>query len=292
MLAAKSGRLVAVKPSGRSPEPRAATRWAEALGAWAIPPEILAKATASPWGFPPGILERRADRSRGLDTPSTRMAREALPDRGSVLDVGCGPGAASLPLTDRASALTGVDTDPQALKEFRTRAEAAGVQVTTIEGRWPDVAERAPVVDVTVCNHVAYNVPDLARFALGLTEKTRARVVLELTLVHPRAHLNHLWMHFHGLPRPSGPTADDAVDVLEEAGLEIHREDWTAAEPSTWFPSIEEAVAWTARALCLNHDRQDELRALVEPDLLRTDGTVAELPRPRATVWWRGGAAP
>ncbi|MEO6795624.1 MAG: methyltransferase domain-containing protein [Candidatus Dormibacter sp.] len=268
----------------------AATRWAEELKAWAIPPEILAQVTASPWDFPPGILERRADRSRGLDTPSTRMARETLPARGSVLDVGCGPGAASLPLTDRASALTGVDTDPQALQAFRNRAEAAGVKIATIEGRWPDVADRAPVSDVTVCNHVAYNVEELGSFARRLTEKTRARVVLELTLVHPRAYLNELWMHFHKLPRPSGPTADNAVAVLEEAGLKVHRQNWTPSQPNTWFPSIEEAVAWTARALCLNPDRHAELQALVEPHLLRIDGTVAQPPRPRATVWWAGTA--
>ncbi len=282
-------RLMPVTEASRS-RPSAAARWAAELQEWAIPPEILAQAAASPWEFPPGILERRADRSQGLQTPSVRLAREALPERGSVLDVGCGPGAASLPLTDRASALTGVDTDPRALKEFRTRAEAARMQVTTIEGRWPDVADRAPVVDVTVCNHVAYNVPDLASFALRLTEKTKARGVLELTLVHPRAYLNELWMHFHKLPRPSCPTADDAEAVLSEAGLTVHRQDWTPTEPNTWFASLEEAVAWTARALCLNSHRHAELRRLIEPDLLRVDGMLAQPRRPRATIWWAGTA--
>ena len=164
------------------------------------------------------------------------------------------------------------------------------MQVTTIEGRWPDVADRAPVVDVTVCNHVAYNVPDLASFALRLTEKTKARGVLELTLVHPRAYLNELWMHFHKLPRPSCPTADDAEAVLSEAGLTVHRQDWTPTEPNTWFASLEEAVAWTARALCLNSHRHAELRRLIEPDLLRVDGMLAQPRRPRATIWWAGTA--
>ncbi len=273
----------------RTPGLRAA-RWAKDLEAWAIPPEILAQAPLSPWEFPPGILERRADRSRGTHTPSTRAAREALPDQGSVLDIGCGAGAASLPLADRADSLIGVDTDPRALTEFRTRAEAAGVKTITLEGRWPDIADRAPVVDVAVCNHVAYNVPNLTAFAQRLTEKTRSRVVIELTAVHPRAYLNELWLHFHKRARPTRPTADDAEAVLREVGLEVHREDWTPPEPNTLFASTDEAIAWTARAVCLNSDRLDELRRLVEPGLRRVDGMVAEPPRPRVTLWWAGGA--
>ena len=273
----------------RTPGLRAA-RWAKDLEAWAIPPDILAQAPVSPWEFPPGILERRADRSRGTRTPSTRAAQEALPDKGSVLDIGCGAGAASLPLADRAASLIGVDTDQRALNEFRTRAEAAGVKTVTIEGRWPDIADRAPIVDVAVCNHVAYNVPDLTAFALRLTEKTRSRVVMELTVVHPRAYLNELWLHFHKLARPTRPIAHDAEAVLREAGLEVHREDWMPSEPNTLFSSTDEAVAWAARALCLNRDCLGELRRLVEPALRRVDGMVAEPPRPRVTLWWAGAA--
>jgi 2-polyprenyl-3-methyl-5-hydroxy-6-metoxy-1,4-benzoquinol methylase len=267
-----------------------AAQWAGNLADWAIPPEILAQATASPWDFPPGVFERRADRAITRSTASTRAAREALPKQGSVLDVGCGAGAASLPLAELAARLVGVDTDARSLNEFRIRAEGRRVLVSIIQGRWPDVADQAPTVDVVVCNHVAFNVPDLVAFAHGLSEKARARVVLELTLVHPRAYLNDLWMHFHNLPRPTRPTADDAEAVLREAGLAINREDWTPSEPGTWFASIEEAVAWTGRAVCVTDSRLDELRSIIEPGLLQIDGMVAQPPRPRATIWWPGAA--
>src|SRR5438270_880841 len=144
-----------------SPSASSAKLWAKALAEWAIPPEILARAPVSPWEFPPGVLERRAD-------------------------------------------------------------------------------------------------------------------------------LNHLWLHFHGLARPARPTADDAEAVLREAGLEVERQDWTPSDPSTWFETLEEAAGWTARALCLSGERRDELTRLIEPDLLRLDGMVAQAPRPRATIWWKG----
>ena len=269
----------------------AAAQWARDLEQWAIPAAILAQASASPWDFPPGVFERRADRAITRSTPSTVAAMEALPEAGSVLDVGCGAGAASLPLADLAARLVGVDIDARSLNEFRIRAEGRRVLVSIIQGRWPDVADQAPTVDVVVCNHVAYNVPDLVAFAHGLTKKACSRVVVELTLVHPRAYLNNLWMRFHQLQRPTRPTADDAEVVLREAGLAIHREDWTPSEPGTWFESVEEAVAWTGRAVCLTDNRLDELRSIIEPGLLRVDGMVAQPPRPRATIWWPGAAS-
>src|SRR5207302_224166 len=80
--------------------------------------------------------------------------------------------------------------------------------VTTIEGAWPDVADRAPGGDVVVCHHVVYNVPDLVSFAQRLTDHAWRWVVVELTAQHPMSVLNDLWQHFHGLTRPTTPTAD------------------------------------------------------------------------------------
>src|SRR2546426_789904 len=69
-----------------------------------------------------------------------RRSLEALPEGGSILDVGCGAGAASLPLSSRAGELIGVDTSNEMLDAFRERAERGGVAVRTIAGHWPEVA--------------------------------------------------------------------------------------------------------------------------------------------------------
>ncbi|HEX2266853.1 MAG TPA: class I SAM-dependent methyltransferase, partial [Actinomycetota bacterium] len=92
----------------------AAQQWGESLEKWAIPGDILTAAPESPWGFPAGLFARRADHAHAAKepSPSNRRALEALPERGSVLDVGCGGGAASLPLASRTSHLIGVDPSP------------------------------------------------------------------------------------------------------------------------------------------------------------------------------------
>lgn len=269
----------------------AAERWAQALATWAIPPAILASAPASPWGYPTRVFARRADDLPAVATPSTGRALEALPEGGTVLDVGCGAGASSLPLAARSSHLIGVDSSQGMLRAFQARGEEAGVAITTIEGSWPSVADETPVADVVVCHHVAYNVPDLAPFAQRLTDHARHRVVMELTAQHPLSPLNDLWLHFHNLVRPTEPTADDAVGVLREVGIKPEIARWDSAAQGWSGPSAyEDLVAWTRRRLCLPPERDREIAAILRPQVITQDGGVNLPPRPVVTLWWDGTA--
>src|SRR5512132_916194 len=172
----------------------ALARWRDQLEGWVIPPEILAAAPESPWGFPVGLFRSRAHRAEsGPPTPSNTEAARHLPAGGSVLDVGAGGGAASLPLAGTAGRLVGVDALPEMVAAFLAAARAAGVDAEGVEGGWQEVAGRVGPADVVVCHHVLYNVADLAPFALALTGHARRRVVAELTDRHPLAGLRPLW---------------------------------------------------------------------------------------------------
>ncbi|MHB8507104.1 MAG: class I SAM-dependent methyltransferase [Candidatus Dormibacteria bacterium] len=265
----------------------AALRWRAALAGWAIPPTILAATEESPWTLPTGLFEQRADRALQAKSPSVDAALQWLPEGGTVLDVGCGPGAASLPLGQRAGRLIGVDVSSNFLAEFRARGERLVGEVVTVEGAWPDVAPDVEVADVVVCANVAYNVPELAGFALALTDHARLRVVLELTLHHPMSPLNDLWLHFHGLRRPDSPTADDCERVLQEAGIEAQRTDWIPPGPP---PRLERAemVAWTRRRLCLPPDRAAEVEAAMVRWLQTSQDGATLAARPAVTFDWAG----
>ena len=255
----------------------AARRWAEGLAAWAVPEEILAAAPQSPYGFDVGLFARIADEALECETPSHRVAREALPGGGSVLDVGCGGGAASLPLAPPAALLVGLDQSSEMLGAFAERAEARAVAHRTIEGAWPDVADHAPVVDVVVCHNVFYNVGDLMPFVQRLTEHARAGVVVQLTEHHPLSWLNPFWKEMHGVDRPDGPTTDHAAAVVREAGFDPSVQRWEL--PMSAARTAEELVAFARRRLCVGPERDPEIRELMAryppPEL-----------RPCATLWW------
>ena len=268
-------------------------RWRAQLEAWAIPEEILAAAPESPWGFPVGLFRARAERAGAgsRPTPSNREAARWLPPGGGVLDVGAGGGAASLPLAGVAGRVVGVDESSAMMEAFLAAAAGAGLRAEGVQGRWPQVAGRVGPADVVVCHHVLYNVADLAPFAAALTDHARRRVVVELTDRHPLVGLTPLWRRFHGLERPSGPTAGDAAAALDALGLDPRRQDWESGD-RLGFDRFEELVAFTRRRLCLPADRDAEVaEALLEAGTREVGGVwVGAGPRRVSTLSWAGSA--
>ena len=208
---------------------------------------------------------------------------------GTVLDVGSGAGAGSLPLIAWASAVTAVDNEPRMLEAFAERA--AGVRdpagpplcVNTVLGTWPDVAARVDVADVVVCHHVLFNVADVVPFVAALTAAARAQVVVEVPPLHPMSWLNPLWLRFHGLRRPDGPTVDDLVAVLHEQGVRALTVDrWARAEAETLPPA--QRVELVTRQLCLPPEREPEVAA-------ELDAMPRTTMRRLVTLSWPGAAS-
>jgi SAM-dependent methyltransferase len=204
-----------------------------------------------------------------------------------VLDVGCGGGATSLPLAGHAGVLIGVDAQEDMLEGFLANARAVGAVAETVHGGWPDVAERIAPVDVAVAGHVLYNVADLAPFVRGIAAVSRHRVVFELTERHPLHWMNDLWLRFHGLERPSGPAATDALDALVESGLDPRIERWGTTPRAGGFARRADAIALVRRRLCLSPSRDDELGRALGPRLLERGGLWSAGPSEQslATIW-------
>jgi SAM-dependent methyltransferase len=257
----------------------ATDQWRAELAAWAIPPEIEAAAPESPWGFPVALFHAEA---ASPQTPSRDRALEVLPDGGTVLDVGCGGGAAGLALVPPASLVIGVDEGADLLEDFRTSADARGITHREVHGTWPAVADAVPDADVVVCHHVLYNVAELEPFVTALSAHARRRVVVELTAEHPLVISRDLWRHFHGIERPTGPSAALAVDVLRELGLQPTSAAWQ--RPPRDVPR-EAYVQLNRRRLCLPATADEEIDRVMG----RTDW-----PRDVVTIWWdvtrRGGS--
>lgn len=256
----------------------AADRWRQELASWAIPDHIRNAAPSFPYRMDPELF--RPNPVADAHSLATQRALDALPpdlDGASALDIGCGGGAAAMALADRLRSVTGVDQSPEMLALFAEEAAARGLACRTIQGTWPAPIAEAGKADVVLCHHVAYNVADLIRFVQGLDAVAERRVVMELTLTHPQTSNAPLWREFWDLERPSGPTADDAVAVIREAGIDATTEIGGAGSLRAEAPLSARSVT-AARMLCLGPERLDEV-----------ERAISRLPprsQDRAVIWW------
>lgn len=252
--------------------------WARALSEWAIPPEILEQADETPWIHPPALFEVPE-----IITPtiSHTRAKEAMPVDGTVLDIGCGGGVAAFALTPPAAHVIGVDTQSEMLEMFASTAQIRGVACEIFQGLWPQISATVPMADVVVSHHVVYNVTEIEPFLKELTSHARKRVVLELPIHHSLTHMSSAWKHFWNLDRPTSPTAEDLLQVLEEMGVAAHREYWSG--PIRVSGELERDSEFMRIRLCLPSARLPEVRDYLLANPLPTE-------RELATIWWDVGA--
>lgn len=265
-----------------APATRPADRWRRLLSEWAPPQAVLDRAPE-----PEGTLEPERFRWRPDEDalqpmrPSRRRALEALPDGGSVLDVGVGGGASSLGLVPKAGLIIGVDPLEGMLESFEASASAVGVATRAVLGTWPDSAGEVEPADVAVCHHAIYRAAELEAFIEALTVRARHRVVLEVSAYHPLVGLNGLWKTLHGIERPDWPIADEIQEVLAAIGLAGQREDIVLP------PRIQEAtpdlVAFTRRRLYVGPECDPQIEEFLRNRTPQEHRVAA--------IWWPGAAA-
>ena len=256
-------------------------RWRTQLLSWAIPDHIKAQAPSDPWRLDPSLFRPSgaSDQAEAATVSlATQRALELLGDERSVLDVGCGGGAAAFALAPPALRLHGVDQSSEMLDVFASVANERSIAHKTTTGSWLDIAPQFETAsfDVVVCHHVAYNVAEIGPFAAELRRVARNGVVIELTMSHPQTSNNPLWEQFWNLTRPVGPTALDASAAITEhlasasapahVTLEVGRSGVVRQDPP-W----EARVAGATQMLCLAADRSAEVGKALEQLAPRSD---------------------
>ena len=248
--------------------------WHDNLAEWAIPQEILDQAPESPWIHPPVIFQipKIIEMS-----PSHEKAFEALPDNGSILDIGCGGGIAAFAMGKKAGKVIGVDHQNEMLEMFSENARTHGIESKVHLGFWPAVSSEVEKADVVVSHHVVYNVQDIIPFLEALNTHASNRVVIEMPQQHPLSNLSAAWKYFWNLDRPTNPTPKDLINVLNQMGIDAHLKLWDGELRAEG--DLDQNVEFTRIRLCLDKSRDVEIREFL---LAHPKPAV----RPLATIWW------
>lgn len=140
-------------------------RWRRSLRDAAVPQDVIDKAPEPEPSLEPEMFRWDPEANAKQPVrPSRRRALEALPEGGSVLDVGVGSGASSLGLVPKAGLIVGVDPLEAMLESFEGSARTAGVATRAVLGTWPGAAHEVEPADVAVCHHAIYRVAEIEDF--------------------------------------------------------------------------------------------------------------------------------
>lgn len=204
----------------------------------------------------------------------TRVARAAGP-RGTVVDVGAGPGVFALPLASRVGAVIAVDSSGVMLSILRSEARRRGLDnVTCVHSRWEEA--ETGTADVVLCSYVLPNAENPAAFLRRVDRTATRRSFVYLDAANFDLVVDPFWRHFHGRPRRPTPTYLDLLAVLGELGMEPEVE-VVEKKNSSRFATMAVAVSTFRDRLLLPDTAavRRELEALLAPWLVRRDGALA-----------------
>lgn len=265
-----------------APLPRPGDSWRETILCSAVPQDIIDSAPEPEVSLEPERFRwNPQEDTRQPVRPSRRHALEALPDGGTVLDVGVGGGASSLGLAPKVGTIVGVDPLEGMLESFLASAREAGVTAQAVLGSWPEVAGEVGPADVAVCHHAMYRVIEIEDFVTALTACARHRVVVELSARSPLAGLNPLWKILHRIDRPDPLVADQVEAVLTSLLLAVEREDIVL--PPRVQEVTPELVAFARRRLYVGPERDPEIERYLRAREAQEQRVVA--------LWWPGTAS-
>ena len=115
----------------------------------------------------------------------------------SVIDIGCGGGILSEPMTRLGAAVTGIDPVEESAGVARAHAQGAGLSISYRTATAEDIAREGQTFDAVVASEVVEHVADLGSFLQDLPEPVQAGRPSHS--FHSEPHRQSLWpRHFRG----------------------------------------------------------------------------------------------
>lgn len=244
------------------------------------------------------MVERWAALARRLDDPGEQRPDPVLEfvldriDAGTtVLDIGAGVGRWTIPLAQRARAVTAIEPVEGMWRALQDRLVSRQMEnVTIVAEPWSDAD--VPAHDVAVAAYSMYTSPGLAAFARKMEACSRRLCGMAMRIPAPGGVIGELSETIHGEWHDS-PNFVVGYNALLEAGLTPNVFVEPAAARYWTDRTMGEAAARARRHLRLADGRFDGvIMETLERRLVRT-GEGYRWPdwMRAALVWWEPGRA-
>ncbi len=225
------------------------------------------------------------------DYPQKILSRIKIDPSDSVLDVGCGSGAITIPLAQNADKVTAMDISSKMLEILTEQAEKSGLNnIKTINQRVEDMRiEEVGRHDVVVASRSLNGVPNIREELDKINAIAKKYVFITIWGVDNRKFENEM-AELLGRESHSHPDYIYVYNILHEMGIYANVE-MLECNTRNYYSSMEEALdrlRW--RIGDLNKDEESILREYLEQKMIKTpDGTISYSNGNAdwVLIWWK-----
>ncbi|MBI4588948.1 MAG: class I SAM-dependent methyltransferase [Candidatus Rokubacteria bacterium] len=222
------------------------------------------------------------------------VIRPLLDECESVLDVGAGCGALTIPLAERLRRVTALEPSSAMAKALAEEARARGLRnITIVEGAWGDVA--LPRHDLVLCAHVGELLRPDSPFLREVSAVCRRGVALvrDAGGSDDKFFFKELYPILLGRPYGGPCEHEETVEGLARLGVQptVSLIDYRSDQP---FDDLEEACDFWMEYMALRDEGVREFLRNFLAERLVADGPglLAPYPKRAAVIWWRSSPQP
>ncbi len=135
-----------------------------------------------------------------VEETDAAMIIDALGEKSSVLEVGCGMGTLAIKLAQAGFDVTGLDVSGVALQYAKQRAQETGVPVKWQEGFAENIPAAGKTFDYVTCCHTLEHVKDLPRAAAELKRVARKKIAVLVPKQKFRFYMDNYHTQFFETP--------------------------------------------------------------------------------------------
>jgi SAM-dependent methyltransferase len=236
-------------------------------------------------GEPMKRYRTHAQQRRQRPDPLLDYVVQSIDNNVTVLDIGAGNGRWTVPLAQKAKAVTAVEPAADMLEMLNENLQSSRLKVQVVQSSWEEA--QVETYDIAICAHAMYSSPNLKSFVRKMEQHARKSCYLEIRLPPVDGVIGDLAHSIYGRLYDSA-NAMVAYNALYSLG--IYANMLVENEIYPWVnDSFEEAFQRAKRHLHLNstaaYDQliQDTLRKRLT---LRNNLYIWPDGMRSALLWW------